>query len=110
LERFDGLGSYSRQDRFGNELREDGSVQWPGSEEVFSYETTQQLLVALADSDRLKRGITRKLAQFAIGRPLVPADGPAIDAIHQRGWENGGTYSSLMTEIMVSDLVRLKTP
>lgn len=110
LERYDGLGAYSRQDRFGNDLREDGAVQWPGSDEVLAYKTTRELLAALADSDRLKRGITRKLAQFAIGRPLVPADGPVIDVIHQRGWDNGGTYTSLMTEILVSDLVRLKNP
>ncbi|MDP1562983.1 MAG: DUF1592 domain-containing protein [Pirellulaceae bacterium] len=109
LEKFDGLGTYHELDRFGNQLRDDGEVQLPGSDEVISFTSTAQLLEFLSESERLKRGITRKLTQFAIGRPLVPADWQAVEEIHQQGWKNGGTYTSLMSEIMSSDLVTKKS-
>jgi hypothetical protein len=36
----------------------------------------------LAQSERVKRNLTRKMMQFALGQPLVEADEAAIEKIH----------------------------
>ncbi len=108
LERFDGVGGYHEVDEFGNQLRDDGEIIFPGSAKPLTYKSSAELMDLLAGSERVKKGITRKLTQFAIARPLVPADAAVVDRIHERGWKQGGTYASLMTEILTSDLLRLK--
>lgn len=110
LERFDGVGAYHEIDEHGNKLREDGEITLPGSSEPMQYKSSAELMNLLAQSDRLKKGITRKMVQFVIARPLVPADLADVDQIHQRAWHDGGTYASIMTEILASDLVRMKRP
>ncbi len=110
LEKFDGVGAFHDIDEHGNELRHDGEILFPGQEEPVAYETSAELMELLASSERVHKGMTRKLIQFAIARPLVPADTEAVQEIHTRGWDNGGTYASLMAEIMTSDLILKKYP
>lgn len=106
LERFDGLGSYHDVDEHGNELREDGEILFPGSDVPVPYATAAEMMELLAASDRVRRNLTRKVTQFAIGRPLSPADQPTVDGIHRRSQASGGTYASLIEAIVTSDLVR----
>ncbi|PHS19028.1 MAG: hypothetical protein COA78_01300 [Blastopirellula sp.] len=106
LERFDGLGSYFEKDAHGNDLRQDGKIQFPGAEKPVSYQNTAELMNLLADSDRVGECITRKLTQFALGRPLVAADAPIVKRIHQSAIKQGGTYANLMTAIVLSDLIQ----
>ncbi|HUG90017.1 MAG TPA: LamG-like jellyroll fold domain-containing protein, partial [Planctomycetaceae bacterium] len=106
LEKFDGTGAFHDVDEHGNKLREDGQIVFPGEAQPVSYQTTGEFLDLLAGSERVRRGITRKLTQFAIGRPLVETDGPVVDKIHQTAQEAGGTYAALMTAIVMSDLVQ----
>ena len=106
LEKFDGVGAYQEVDEHGNELREDGEILFPGAREPVSYETSADLMELLADSDRVRMAITRKLTQFALGRPLTAGDLPHLKKIHQTAVDDGGTYRALMTAIVTSDLVR----
>jgi hypothetical protein len=107
LEKFDGLGAYHEKDKFGNALREDGEITFPGEEEARSYSTSAELMDLLANSERVQKNMTRKVTQFAIGRPLVESDAATIDKIHHEAQQNGGTYQSLITAIVMSDLVRM---
>lgn len=106
LEKFDGLGSYQEMDEHGNKLREDGQIQFPGATEMVAYQSSAELMDLLAASDRVRMNMTRKLTQFAIGRPLVESDTAALDQIHRSAQEGGGTYLSLITTIVMSDLVQ----
>ena len=106
LEKYDGLGGYHEKDKFGNQLREDGEITFPGEEEAKRYKTAAELMDLLAKSDRVKKNITRKVTQFAIGRPLVESDAGAVDKIHDAAQKGGGTYESLITAVVMSDLVR----
>lgn len=106
LEKFDGLGAYHEVDEHGNKLREDGEILFPGAEKPVAYKSASELMDLLARSDRVRVGITRKLTQFALGRPLTPQDAPAIDKIHESSQKNGGTYAALITAIITSDLVQ----
>ena len=106
LERFDGLGAYFEKDAHGNDLRQDGKIQFPGAEQPVAYQNTAELMNLLAGSDRVGECITRKLTQFALGRPLVAADAPIIKRIHQSAIKQGGTYAHLMTAIVMSDLIQ----
>lgn len=106
LERFDGLGSYSEIDEHGNSLREDGEILFPGTSEPVAYSTAAELMELLAASDLVQRNITRKMTQFAIGRPLVAGDAPTVERIHRSSRSAGGTYESLIEAIVTSDLVR----
>ncbi len=106
LERFDGLGSYHEADEHGNALREDGEILFPGTADPVPFETARELMDLLAGSDRVKENLTWKVTQFALGRPLVPADRPELDRIHKLALEGGFTYKSLIKAIVLSDLVR----
>lgn len=106
LERFDGLGGYRETDEFGNRLRQDGKIHFPGEEKPVSYQNVAEMMELLAGSDRVRRCLTRKVTQFAIGRPLVAADARVIDDIHKSAQADGGTYASLVKAIVLSDLVQ----
>ena len=60
----------------------------------------------LSESDRVRESLTWKVTQFAMGRPLTAADAPIVAAIHKSAQSAGGTYPSLMTAIVLSDLVQ----
>ncbi len=107
LERFDGLGSYHERDEHGNQLRHDGKILLPGEARAVSYQSNAQMMKLLAGSDRVRLTLTWKLAQFSLGRPLGAADAKIVDQIHRAAQENGGTYTSLLTAIVMSDLVQL---
>jgi hypothetical protein len=106
LEKFDGLGAYHEADEHGNRLREDGEVLFPGQEKPVAYKTSAELMDLLAGSDRVRRAITRRVTQFALGRPLLESDQPVLDKIHQAAQSGGGTYASLITAVVLSDLVQ----
>ena len=107
LERFDGLGSYQLKDRHGNQLRADGKMLLPGEARAVSYQSNAQLMKLLASSDRVRLTLTWKLTQFTLGRPLGAADAKIVNQIHRTAQENGGTYRSLLTAVVMSDLVQL---
>jgi hypothetical protein len=106
LEKFDGIGAFHETDEHGNPLREDGEILIPGRSQSAAYGSTSELMDLLAASDRVKTCLTRKVAQFALGRPLTAADAPVLDTIHAEAQANGGTYEALITAIVLSDLVR----
>jgi len=106
LEKFDGLGSFFDKDRHGNALRDDGQILIPGTAKPVNYKTSGELMNLLAGSDRVRLSITWKLAQFAAGRPLGARDARIVNKIHRAAQKQGGTYASLITAIVLSDLVR----
>ncbi len=67
--------------------------------------TSAEMMDLLAKSDRIGQTMTRKLVQFALGRPLVASDANELDRIHSVAAKNGGTYVSVMIAIVTSDLV-----
>ena len=107
LEKFDGIGAYHDIDEYGNRLREDGEILFPGTGKSIAYKTSAELMDLLAGSDRVKECITWKLTQFALGRPLGPDDARVVDNIHKSSQENGGTYASVIKAIVLSDLVQM---
>ena len=109
LEKFDGTGAFSESDRHGNKLRDDGEVLFPGSAKPVTYTNSAQLMKLLATHERIKQTITWKLVQFSMGRPLSQRDATIVDNIHKQAQQNGGTYSSVISAIILSDLV-LKSP
>jgi hypothetical protein len=106
LEKFDGIGAFHEKDVHGNALRDDGEVLFPGEAVAVPYNTSAELMNLLAGSERVRASLTWKLTQFSLGRPLVAADGRSVASIHQTAAENGGTYSALITAIVMSDLVQ----
>lgn len=107
LEKFDGVGAFHEVDDHRNKLREDGEILLPGEAAPVSYETIGEFTDLLANSERVRMGITRKLTQFVIGRPLVASDQPILERIHEATHSNGGTYEALITAIVMSDLVQM---
>lgn len=107
LEKFDALGSWSDRDEHGNPQREDGQVLFPGAAEPVTYETVGELMDLLAGNGRVARTLTRKVAQFAAGRPLGNADAAVLNRIHQQATADGGTWPALIRAIALSDLTRL---
>jgi hypothetical protein len=106
LERFDGLGSYREVDQHGNQLQDDGVILFPGQENPISYRSSGELMDVMAKNDRVRESLTWKLTQFALGRPLGADDARVMADIHRASQQGGGTYASLMTAIVLSDLVQ----
>ncbi len=107
LEKFDGLGAYHDQDEHGNRLRDDGQILVPGAAKPVAYQSSAELMDLLADSDRVRETMTWKIAQFALGRPIVAADVPILKQIHSSAQAEGGTYVSVISSLVLSDLVQL---
>jgi hypothetical protein len=107
LEKLDGVGAYHEVDEHGNKLRDDGEILFPDEGKPIAYQSTAEMMNLLAGSPRVRMAITRKLTQFAIGRPLTDADAAIVERIHQSASDKGGTYTSLMTAIVMSDLVQM---
>jgi hypothetical protein len=42
-----------------------------------------------------------------MGRPLGAPDARILESIHEAAWKEGGTYASLITAIVTSDLVMM---
>jgi hypothetical protein len=106
LEKFDGVGAFHERDEHGNFLREDGEILVPGEAKAQPYANAAELMQMLAASPRVQQSLTWKVAQFALGRPLVGADVPAMNDIHTRAQKSGGTYPAIIRAIATSDLVR----
>ena len=106
LEKFDGIGAFQEKDEHGNTLRDDGEILFPGTAKTVPYDSSAELMNLLASSDRVQQCLTWKVAQFALGRPLGPADSRTLDKVHQAAQKGGGTYPSLMRAIVKSDLVQ----
>lgn len=107
LEKFDGLGAFHQTDEHGNRLREDGTIRFPGGTKEIEYDSSAELMDLLAQSERVKETLTWKLTQFALGRPLGPADAKTVAEIHLQSQQNGGTYHALLRAILGSDLVQM---
>jgi len=106
LEKFDGIGAFHEKDEHGNTLRDDGEILFPGTAKTVPYDSSTELMNLLAGSDRVQQCLTWKVAQFALGRPLGPADSRTLDKVHQAAQKGGGTYASLIRAIIKSDLVQ----
>lgn len=87
-------------------MRDDGEVLIPGAAKPVAYRSSAEMMNLLASSPRVGESLTWKVTQFALGRPLIAADAPTVAAIHQTAQQGGGTYSSLITAIVLSDLVQ----
>ena len=107
LEKYDGIGAYHEQDEHGNSLRDDGEVLIPGTATAIPYNSSSELMNLLASSDRVRESLTWKVTQFALGRPLVASDAPIVLQVHKSSQEHGGTSSSLISAIVLSDLVQI---
>jgi hypothetical protein len=107
LEKFDGLGAFHEKDEHGNKLRDDGEILFPGTGKPVKYQSSTELMNLLAKSERVRESITWKLTQFALGRPLLSADARTLKEIHDAAQKNQGTYTALLTAIVMSDLVQM---
>ncbi|MGI9457084.1 MAG: DUF1592 domain-containing protein, partial [Aeoliella sp.] len=107
LEKFNGLGAFREIDEHGNELRENGEIFFPGAAEPIKYRSSAELMDLLARGDRVRETFTWLVTQFALGRPLGAADVRNMKDIHESAQNGGGTYTSLITAIVTSDLVMM---
>lgn len=105
LECYDGIGAFQTVDEHGNQLRQDGEILFPGHAKPITYQTSAEMMDLLASSDRVKQCLTRKVSQFLLGRPLDLTDAASLRSIHEKSQQNGGTYQSLIMEIVLSDRV-----
>ena len=107
LEKFNGVGAHADADRFGNPLREDGELLFPGTAEPVQFDNSGQLMQLLAESDRVQQSLTWKLTQFCLGRPLGAVEARQVQAIHTAGTQAGGTWQAMVKAIVMSELVQL---
>ena len=106
LEKFDGVGMFRAIDHHGNELREDGEVLFPGEREPVTYQSIAELADILAGNERISQTLTWKIAQWALGRPLTARDAPTLDSVFETSQKKGGTYASIISALVMSDLVQ----
>jgi cytochrome c553 len=98
LESFDAIGHWRDQDEAGNPL--DTSGELPGGARFRSPSELKKLL--LTHKDDFTRVLTTKLLTYALGRKLVDADDPVIDAILETVAKDSYKFDTLVVEIAKS--------
>jgi hypothetical protein len=110
IERFDAVGRFRMQDDFGNDLKQDGYVLFPGDEQPTPYTTTRELNEHLAQSPAVRACLAQKVSQFAFGRPLARSDEPldlcAIEDVQSRFEQSAGSFEDLVVAIVQSNAFR----
>lgn len=110
IERFDAVGRFRMQDEFGNDLKQDGYVLFPGQTEATPYATTEELNNHLAQSPEVRACMVSKLSQFAFGRPLARSDEPldlcAVEDVQSRFEKSAGGFEDLIVAIVQSNAFR----
>jgi hypothetical protein len=102
LERYVADGTYATEDYFGNALREDGEVTFPGDPERHSFTNAAELMQLLADADATRECLGNKGTQFAIGRPLLESDDCSMGKVQDALAASGGTWRDIMLAIALS--------
>ena len=106
LERYDGLGSYRETDEYGNQLRWDGEILFPGDAQPRAYESASEMMDLLAGSDRVAECLSRKVMQYTLGRPLDATDAAGVRAVFKAAGGRKATYPSIVTELLLSETLR----
>ncbi|MBL4687045.1 MAG: DUF1585 domain-containing protein, partial [Nannocystaceae bacterium] len=102
LERYLADGTYSEVDYLGNALREDGAIMLPGEAEPQSFTSSREMMELLAGSDGVRQCLTKKGAQFAIARPLIPSDNCSIQKVMESFDASDGSWRDLVAAIALS--------
>jgi len=102
LERYLADGTYTTQDFYGNELREDGELRLPGQADPAPYQSASEMMSLLEDSDAVRECIAKKGTQFAVARPLMPSDACSVGKIFDSLEQSDGTWRDLVVAIALS--------
>ncbi len=106
FERFDGIGRYQTESETGQPLFSDG--EFIDGSETYSFETVDEYVSLLAESDSVQRCVTKKHLMFALGHRGEDL-GPEIEQVHERFIAAGGTYEAMVLAIVAHDVFRTAT-
>lgn len=106
LERFDGVGGYATQDRYGNPVRTDGALTLPDDDGPSRYDDVAALSALLGRHPRVRACMVLKTTQYALGRRLVPEDGCALVETRDHFEASGQTWTDLLVAVATSPLLR----
>ena len=104
LENYDAVGRWRN---FDGTLKIDSSGVSPSGEKLNSVDSLEATIV-----NRPKifaRALTEKLLTYAIGRPLLPSDGPYVREIVERASQNDFRFSELVQGIIQSKPFRMRS-
>jgi hypothetical protein len=101
LENFDATGAWRTSDD-GHPIIATGDLP-----DGRRFDGPAELKALLAQDDAFTRCLTKKLAIYALGRGLSPADEAALDALAKK-LGKGPTLEALIQEIVTSDLFRTR--
>ncbi|QDS92962.1 hypothetical protein FF011L_17170 [Roseimaritima multifibrata] len=104
LENFDAVGRWRT---FEGTLAVDSRGALPDGSEVLSVDDLENGIVNRPTI--FARTLTEKLMTFALGRSVEAADGPAVRQVVQNAARQNYRFSSLLTEIVLSDPFRLRS-
>jgi hypothetical protein len=102
LERYVADGTYATEDYFGNALREEGEVTFPGDPERHSFTNAAEFMQLLADAEATRECLGSKGTQFAIGRPLLESDDCSMGKVQDALAASDGTWRDIMLAIALS--------
>lgn len=100
FERFDGIGRYALQDELGNELRADGEHDGQ------PFATPAEYVSLLSEDPDVQRCVTKKHLMFALGA-RGDALGDAVDQVHARFVDGGGSYEAMIRAIVGHHVFRV---
>ncbi len=102
LGRYRADGTASDMDDQGNVLREDGYMILPGAGEEVTYETSEEMMAALAGADATRECLAEKATQFAVGRAVTGDDTCTMEELQTRFADSAGTWRDLAVAIALS--------
>ncbi len=80
----------------------DAQTEWPDGEKVQDIRDVKRML--RAEPRQITRCLTEKLLTYALGRPMVFSDRPAIEGIVSRVEQQNYGFRSLVQEVVLSPL------
>lgn len=103
FENFDAIGAFREKD---GEFAIDSSGVLPGGKMFKGPAELRAIL--LEKRDLFDRCVTEKMLTYALGRGLEYYDKPTIDSVVKALEKDGGRFSTLVTQIALSDPFRLR--
>jgi hypothetical protein len=105
FEMYNAIGALQTVDQAGNKLTGAGTLTIGGK--PIAYSNVREYVAAVSSAPELSGCLVHKMLQYALARPLVPADGPALTDLTTRFDQGGHHYRAFLASLAEAASMRI---